>query len=455
MAFFDDKSKKLTWFTRNYFFLGTLLFVMLNILLFVCFGNSWEEIYGNVNNVWGKPFEFSNLLRAIFNTISHSDWEHVLFNMLFFAVAAIYIERKMGSITFIMFILGAMVFDASITTATDLALNWHGWSGIVYITQFYVFIDYCFSFQKAKRNKFNIIFGAIVCFISYASMAGDIKDGKLIVYGYPHGLVYNAGHYSAALAGIILALIIHLTQLRVSRQMQYVEIEKPTNSKAIKITYACIAIVMALLSCGTTLAALSADKRSDIMCSITFDSSVDTFDQKLEKDFATEKNRSYESIAREWLNTIPYIERKNYAYEFYFDQKYTQGFVKDYNTKNSCYRAPWGRGEFVPLKENKDKTIYVKTYEICYVQFEDYSLYINGDFPRSFEKENLYYDYVYTDRTIVEKNGTLRFQITSAKYSLDALALYLNGTEIVRDQEGYYKIENISEDIKITFELKS
>ena len=454
MAFFDDKSKKITWFTRNYFFLGTLLFVMLNILLFVCFGNSWEDPFGNVTEVWGKPFELGNLLRSIFNTMSHSDWEHVLFNMLFFAVAAIYIERKMGSITFVLFILGAIVFDASITTATDLSLNWHGWSGIVYITQFYVFVDYCFSFQKIKRNKFNIIFGAIVCFISYASMAGDIDNGKLIIYGYPHGLIYNAGHYSAALVGTIIAFIIHLTQLRVSRQMQYIEIEKPTNSKAIKITYACVAVIMALLSSGTTLAALSADKRYNMTCSITFDSCVDTFDRKIEIDFATEKYKTYEYIAREWLNTISAQERRNYAFEFYFDKGYTRGFVKKYNSKNSCYQGPWGNGEFVPLKENKDKTIYVKTYEICYVQFENYSSYINGDFPRSIEKENLYYDYIYTDKTIVEKNGTLKFQITSAKYSLDTLALYLNGSEIERDQEGYYTIENISENIVITFVLK-
>ncbi len=458
MKFFDDKNKKLSWWTRNYFFLGTVLFIALNISIFAILGNSWEDAFGGISGVWGQPFQFGNLIRAIFNTISHSDWEHVLFNMLFFAVTAIYIERKMGTFNFILFILGVMVFDASITTATDMALNWHGWSGVCYATKFYVFIDYIFSFQKQKRNKFNIILGAIICFICYASMSASINDGGLVIYGYPHGLIYNAGHYSAALAGVILGLVVQISQLKIIKQMQPVEFIREKLSTAMKIVYICVAVLIAGLSVGTTVVAVKASQRSDITCSLTFDCNIDTFDKKFEKNFKDVRYSSFEQFRWEWVDTLEESEKAKYGYELYLDKEYKEIFTKEYGSgvfeiSNSLYNQPWGRGEFVPLATEIDQTIYVRMFEICTICFNDFYDYTNNEsFPDILEKEGLFsaYEY-YTEYMAVEKGSSLRFKIPNPKYS--EINLYIAGDKIEQDEEGYYLIENITDDIQVDFVL--
>lgn len=451
MKFFDDKNKKLSWWTRNYFFLGTILFVALNISIFAILGNNWESVYGGISNVWGQPFQFGNLIRSIFNTISHSDWEHVLFNMLFFVVSAIYIERKMGTFNFILFILGVMVFDASITTATDMALNWHGWSGVCYATKFYVFIDYIFSFQKQKRNKFNIIFGAIICFICYASMSASVDDGVLVIYGYPHGLIYNAGHYSAALAGVILGLIVQISQLKIIKQMQPIEFVREKLSTAMKIVYVCVAVLIAGLSVGTTVVAIKASQRSDVVCSITFDCNIDQFDMKFEKDFNEVRYTTYEYLGYNWIHSFEESERRIYGYELYFDKDYTIPFVEEYGKTNSIYNAPWGRGEFVPLATEIDQTVYVKMYEICSIEFNNFQEYTHeASFPDTLEKTGLYWTYSGSSELIaVEKGSSLRFKIPYPKYS--EINLYVAGNKIEQDEEGYYLIENITENIQVDF----
>ena len=43
MEFIDDKNKHLTYWNRNYIFIGTFLIVGINILLFVLLGNSFID----------------------------------------------------------------------------------------------------------------------------------------------------------------------------------------------------------------------------------------------------------------------------------------------------------------------------------------------------------------------------------------------------------------------------
>lgn len=45
MKFFDDKSKNLKWYNRNYFYIGTIIVIVLNILLFAILGNDYARYW--------------------------------------------------------------------------------------------------------------------------------------------------------------------------------------------------------------------------------------------------------------------------------------------------------------------------------------------------------------------------------------------------------------------------
>ena len=88
MKFFDDKSKDLKWHNRNYFYIGTIMIVLINVLLFVVLGNSWDSSIISVDNLghWEDPFYFNSTIASFFNAFSHANLQHVLLNMLCFAV---------------------------------------------------------------------------------------------------------------------------------------------------------------------------------------------------------------------------------------------------------------------------------------------------------------------------------------------------------------------------------
>ena len=46
MKFFDDKRKNINWHNRNYFYIGTIIVIVLNILLFVFLGNNFAKDIG-------------------------------------------------------------------------------------------------------------------------------------------------------------------------------------------------------------------------------------------------------------------------------------------------------------------------------------------------------------------------------------------------------------------------
>ena len=59
MKFFDDKSKNVKWWNRNYFYAGTIVVVLVNILLFAFLGNDFESCIAPDNSGhWGNGFYF-------------------------------------------------------------------------------------------------------------------------------------------------------------------------------------------------------------------------------------------------------------------------------------------------------------------------------------------------------------------------------------------------------------
>ena len=114
MKFFDDKSKQeLHWYNRNYFYIGIIFIVILNISLFGIFGKGWsKDIFDFSANY--KNFKVLNFFNGLLGSIDHTSWQHVLTNMLCFSIVGFYLERKYGTVNFLLLVVYLSFFSTVI-----------------------------------------------------------------------------------------------------------------------------------------------------------------------------------------------------------------------------------------------------------------------------------------------------------------------------------------------------
>lgn len=210
MKFIDDKNKSINSWNRNYFFIGTFLFILINVILFATgVRNSLEQ----TSKTWSQ-FDLTNLFISFTNIFQHSSWEHVLHNSLMIFVGGLYVERKTGTFKYLLLMLVFSFVGGAMTSACANSFVWGGSSVVWFALYGYILIDYLFSFAKSKSNKTNLILGAIILVIEYIRTGFYDKIGGGIAWGIePYQLIYNAGHYVGFIVGIIFALTICLTQI--------------------------------------------------------------------------------------------------------------------------------------------------------------------------------------------------------------------------------------------------
>ncbi len=194
----DDKSKKLTYWNRNYYFVTTVLIVILNIVLFA----AWDKPRISVSPHWGS-FSVVNLVQALINTYWHVNWQHILLNMLCFLIAGLYLERKKGSLKFFLFVVILSLFTAFAVCANEVALGWTGFSGMNYGLYGYILIELVFMlFQKEKRYLFNLICGGAIYALIYFAMCFNGGTSRIGFEWYPYDLLHNLGHASGFVTGL-------------------------------------------------------------------------------------------------------------------------------------------------------------------------------------------------------------------------------------------------------------
>jgi len=209
MRFVDDKSKNVNWWNRNYGYIGTVLFILFNVIIFV--SNYHFEI--QEVRVWSE-FDLTNIFIAVTNVFEHGSVDHIMHNSLMIIVGGLYVERKTGSLKFLLLILAFSFMGALATSVCAGSLAWRGSSVVWFALWGYILIDYLFSFQKNKRNKTNIILGAVILVIEYLRSGFYDKIGGGIGWTVePYQLIYNAGHYSGFIVGMIFALTVCLSQI--------------------------------------------------------------------------------------------------------------------------------------------------------------------------------------------------------------------------------------------------
>lgn len=210
MKFIDSPKKRLTWYSRNYFYVTTVAVVLTNILLYALLGGDWEEAYGNASVSWENSFDFGRIWRCFLCNFSHANWQHALLNMLCFLVAGLYLERKTGSLGLLGLVLSLAVFQSCVCAAAKGSLRFHGFSGVNYALYAYVIIDYLFSLTKSRRNKTDLIFGGIVIALIYFAMCFSGGTSTVSFAPYPYDLLHNLGHGTGFFTGTIVALLVQI-----------------------------------------------------------------------------------------------------------------------------------------------------------------------------------------------------------------------------------------------------
>jgi len=233
MKFVDDKSKNLHWWNRNYLFLGTILIVAINILIFAFVNKNPWDIVGIKNNesYWSDIFYFKTTFSLFLSSFFHSNWQHVLLNMLCFFVAGIYLERKQGTFGIILYVLFSAYISAIAIGANSLSIYSVGFSGVNYFIYAIIIIDFLFSFQKHRRNKANIILGSFVVALIYLAMCFNGGTTEFSFSVLPYDLMHNMAHYTSFLAGIIIGLFTETIKLTSSKKEIVVNNAHPITSQ--------------------------------------------------------------------------------------------------------------------------------------------------------------------------------------------------------------------------------
>lgn len=92
MKILNDNEKTLHWWNRNWFFLGTIAIILVNIVLFAILGSNWAP--NPQSQISYSVLNFDNIWVNFLNCFEHSNWQHCLLNMLCFFVVGTCIERK-------------------------------------------------------------------------------------------------------------------------------------------------------------------------------------------------------------------------------------------------------------------------------------------------------------------------------------------------------------------------
>ncbi len=146
----NDGCKSTAWRNANYCFAVTAAIVLLNIILYAVYGSETGDF--SIRPVWGN-FSVNNLFQAFVNSYTHSNWQHVLLNMLCFLIAGIYL------------------------------------------------------LQRRKRDITNIVAGAVMLGLIYFAMCFNGGTSSIGFEWYPYDLLHNLGHASGFVAGLVLGIV--------------------------------------------------------------------------------------------------------------------------------------------------------------------------------------------------------------------------------------------------------
>ena len=345
MRYIDDKNKNLKWWNRNYFWIGTVLYIFVNLMLYMCVSN----FYLNRADYSEKAYAFVRFFTYFADAHLHGSWEHVLHNMLGYAISAFYIERKMGSVKFI----GLNLFITAVC-----AMSGAGCSVIWFFMIGYALIDYLFSFRKLYRNLANTITGGVVLALEYFRCCFyDKSGGGIGITYYPAQLLENYHHMNGFMVGVATALFVHILLLTLSADYSLKEVVKEKMHKAYIFVYSAMGGVLVGIAAITLICGLITTTRTT--CKVNIVCAYEQFNKTIE--YNVDDNALQDVVVNEWY------------FEVFKDHQWVSSDVKcsitpDFKNKYNIggyefyernWRWAYDYNEFIPLSYKTEITIYV------------------------------------------------------------------------------------------------
>ncbi|MDE7372867.1 MAG: rhomboid family intramembrane serine protease [Clostridia bacterium] len=200
--------------------------MLINVILYAALGSQWRidtkdfDNYGHYVYHWEQVLYFRNLIQTFLSAFSHFNWQHTLLNMLCFFICGLYLERKLGSIKFLLLIICFAFFGGCAVAANHNSINSYGFSGVNYAIYAYILIDYLFwVIPKERRNKLNIISGAVMLALIYFAACFNGGTEQVSFSWYPYDALHNLGHYTSYLVGLIIATLLCANEYRIERKL--------------------------------------------------------------------------------------------------------------------------------------------------------------------------------------------------------------------------------------------
>lgn len=235
LSFFDDKSKgEKTWLNRNYFYIGTIGLILLQIILFAALGKGWSTRIFDPAATW-ENFRIGNFFNALFGSFDHvGGWDHLLGNMIGLFFAGFYLERKFGTIKFTTLALFLTMFSRlpSFLIIQGVSYSSYGFSSAEYALYAVVILDYLTSlFRKKDRNLTNIIVGIITLIYMYIFSWCYGGNGFIDVTYYPKGLIENTWHWSGFICGILTWILLMIFSIKSNHKIKQEQAKNSTNEE--------------------------------------------------------------------------------------------------------------------------------------------------------------------------------------------------------------------------------
>ena len=348
MKFVDDKNKKLRWYNRNFFWVVTIVYIALNILLYKYIG--YNKLRYLENEHWIVFGPVKDWLIAIGNTYSHSSWEHVLHNMLAISFCLFYMERKMGSINLTLVLLSLTVIVAPIC-CVGAFFSWKGNSGIWFAAFGYVLVDYLFSLRKSERNLTNIIIGAVVLILEWFRTGFyDKRDGGIGWVLAPYQILQNWAHEIGFYIGALLALIICTVKIQNQKKEEvcYVETRSQKYQKTCSI-FSKIMVALTVIAIAWVPAYVCVQTQREYVVMFEINANINDYNTSFTINDMSVESASTEDVVNYWLEkySLPYtcqeltIEIKDIVNNEPCSSFYASGLG------DPSYWDPWGIKDYI------------------------------------------------------------------------------------------------------------
>lgn len=189
----NDKRKNLNWMNVNFFYISTIVFILVLIATFL----------------WCRPVINSLLERSytwniLFLPFRHLSWIHLFGNIECFLVVSLFLERRYGSFKYSL-IISISILLSPLANFVFLGLHGQGASLVNFFLFGIFFVEIFFNFRECFMTKYQNIFTiiTIILILLLMSFTDNIQFSPLTT-------LLTINHGSAFIEGLLVGVLSNL-----------------------------------------------------------------------------------------------------------------------------------------------------------------------------------------------------------------------------------------------------